>query len=175
MEYKDAKYVCASIPSVGGIATQGTPFQSVDPTIYKEQFARRKQLKPDIATLVYFHCFLDVSPDGPTRFADARTLKPDGSQADYGKDAYKLYFPRDDNSYGPAIAKNVDAILDGIGADGVYWDETVQRFLSTMASRGRLSRDIDPTTCRSSGAMSVPLITEDWRVKMAQYFQSRGR
>jgi len=123
MEYKDAKYVCASIPSVGGIATQGTPFQSVDPTIYKEQFARRKQLKPDIATLVYFHCFLDVSPDGPTRFADARTLKPDGSQADYGKDAYKLYFPRDDNSYGPAIAKNVDAILDGIGADGVYWDE----------------------------------------------------
>jgi len=177
MEYKDAKYVCASIPSVGGIATQGTPFQSVDPTIYKEQFARRKQLKPDIATLVYFHCFLDVSPDGPTRFADARTLKPDGSQADYGKDAYKLYFPRDDNSYGPAIAKNVDAILDGIGADGVYWDE--HEYSAFLYHYGEpwdgLSGDIDPTTMKVVRRKSaVPLITEDWRVKMAQYIQSRG-
>jgi len=177
MDFKDAKYVCASIPSVNGIVTQGTPFQDVDHTIYREQFARRKRLKPDIVTMVYFHCFLDVSPDGPEKFADARTLKPDGSQADYGKDAYKLYFPRDDNSYGPAIARNVDVILDDIGADGVYWDE--HEYSAFLYHYGEpwdgLSGDIDPTTMKVVRRKSaVPLITEDWRVKMAKSIQARG-
>ena len=175
MEFKDAKYVCSSIPTVGGVAAQGVTFQTVDHDIYREQFARRKRLKPDIVTMIYFHCFIDITDDGPQQFADSRTLKPDGSQADYGKDDYKLYFPRDDNSYGPAIAKNVDVILDDIGADGVYWDE--HEYSAFLYHYGQpwdgVSGDIDPTTMKVTRRKSlVPLITEDWRVKMAERIQA---
>ena len=72
---------------------------------------------------------------------------PDGVQADYGQPSkWRIFFPTEANSYGPAIAKNVDIIFDEIGADGVYWDEhEYSRWLYHYGEPwDGVSADIDP-------------------------------
>lgn len=178
LEFKDPKYVCSSIgKDHKGHISHGTAFQQVDHERYKKSFARWRSLYPKAEYLVYFHCFLDVTDDGPERFPDARRLRPDGSQADYGKEHQRLYLPMKSNGFGAAVWKNVDIIFDEIGADGVYWDE--HEHSRTRYHYGepwdRVSGDIDPKTMQVRGLKSsVTLITEEWRVDLAKYIQSRG-
>lgn len=178
LRYKDPEYVCASIQSdYKGRYSHGTAFQQVDRTIFPVSFARWRGMEPDRKYLVYFHCFLDVTDEGPARFADARTLRPGGQQADYGKEHQRLYLPMAGNTYGAEVRKNVDLILDEIGADGVYWDE--HEYSSAQYHYGEpwdgFSGDIDPTAMAVRGLKSsVTLLTEDWRVRLARYIQSRG-
>ncbi len=178
LEYKNPKYVCASIHSdYQGRYSHGTAFQQVDHERYLKSFARWQGLYPQGNWLVYFHCFLDVTDDGPRLYADARTLRSDGKQADYGKEHQRLYLPMTGNTYGAAVRKNVDIILDKIDADGVYWDE--HEYSSAQYHYGepwdRFTGDIDRKTMQVRGLKSsVTLLTEDWRVNLAQYIQSRG-
>ena len=126
IRFKDGNYICASIsyPRYKGHYSHGTAFQRITHDNYRNSFERWRRLAPDIETLVYFHCFLDVTEEAPERFADARTLRPDGAQANYGKPHQRVFFPTSSNSFGPEIAKNVDIILDEIKADG-YADNAV--------------------------------------------------
>ncbi len=177
LRYKDAHYACASIGRYQGRYAHGTAFQRVPQEPYRQAFARRRRLVPGIQNLVYFHCFLDVTDEAPARFADARTLLPDGRQADYGEPYQRLFFPTQTNSYGPAIAKNVDIILDKIGAEGVYWDEheySARRYHYGSPWDG-VSGDIDATkmTIRRLKS-SVTLLSQPWRVAMARRIMARG-
>lgn len=179
IRFKDAKYLCASIdyPRYLGRYTHGTAFQRVDHDSYRATFERRRRLVPESKQLVYFHCFIDVIDEGPVLFFDARTLRPDGAQADYGIPEDRLYLPLATNSFGPAIAKNVDIILDEIGADGVYWDE--HEYSSSMYHYGEpwdeCSGDIDPRTLTLSRLKSsVTLLSESWRVALAKKILARG-
>ncbi len=177
--FKDAKYVCASIdyPRYNGEYPHGTAFQRITHDNYRNAFARRRALVPGVQNLVYFHCFIDVTEDGPERFADARLLRPDGSQADYGQEVHKIYLPMKDNSYGPAVAKNVDVILDDIKAEGVYWDEhEYSRWAYHYGDPwDRFTGDIDPTKMTVTRLKSsVTLLTEPWRLDLAKYILSRG-
>jgi len=179
LRFKDADYACASIsyPRYKGHYSHGTAFQRVTHDNYRNAFARWKRLVPEIQTLVYFHCFLDVTEEGPERFADARTLRPNGTQANYGEDYYKLYFPTETNAYGPEIAKSVDIILDEIKADGVYWDEhEYSRWgYHYGAPWDGYSGDIDPKTMTVSRLKSsVTLLSEPWRVALAKRIMARG-
>jgi len=176
---KDARYVCASItyPRYNGEYTHGTAFQRVKRDNYKAGRERLHRLVPEARFLVYFHCFLDVTEDAPERFPDARTLRPDGRQADYGKPTQHLFFPTLTNSYGREIGKNVDLILDEIGADGVYWDEHEQSAYAYHYGEpwDGVSGDIDPATMRLRGLKSsVTLLSEGWRVALAKRILSRG-
>ena len=177
IRFKDAMYVCASIGRYKGRVAHGTAFQQVPHDPYREAFARRRRLVPEAKNLVYFHCFLDVIDEAPARYADARTLLPDGVQADYGKPHQRLFFPTESNSYGPAIAKNVEIILDEIGAEGVYWDE--HEYSARPYHYGTpwdgVSGDVDPVkmTVRRLKS-SVTLLTEPWRVAMARRIMARG-
>ena len=177
LEWKDPEYVCASIfPNYKGRYAHGTAFQQVEHESFKKSFERWRGFY-DATYMVYFHCFLDVTDEGVERYADARTLRPDGKQADYGKEDQRLYLPMSDNLYGAEVRKNVDVILDEIGADGVYWDE--HEYSSSQYHYGepwdRFSGDIDPKTMTIRGLKSsVTLLTEDWRVSLAKYIQSRG-
>jgi len=174
---KDARYVCASIGRYRGRYAHGTAFQHVPHEPYQEAFARRRLLAPGVQNLVYFHCFLDTTDEAPERFADARTLRADGQQADYGMPHQRLFFPTESNSYGPAIARNVDIILDKIKAEGVYWDE--HEYSARAYHYGEpwdgVSGDIDPKamTVRRLKS-SVTLVTEPWRVAMARRILARG-
>lgn len=177
LEWKNPKYVCASIfPNYKGRFAHGTAFQQVEHDSFKKSFARWRAMY-DATYMVYFHCFLDVADEAPERYADARTLRPDGKQADYGKADQPLFLPMTGNLYGTEIRKNVDVILDEIGADGVYWDE--HEYSSSQYHYGepwdRITGDIDPKTMQVRGLKSsVTLLTEDWRVSLAKYIQSRG-
>ena len=177
IEFKDTKYVCASIYRYKGRYTHGTVFQQVDHGRYIRAFKRRRRVVPGVQNLVYFHCFIDVLDDSPTRYADARVLRPDGSQADYGRPHYRIFFPTETNSYGPAIAKNVDVILDKIKAEGVYWDEheySAYRYHYGAPWDG-VSCDVHPKTMAISGLKSsVTLLTEPWRVAMAKRVLAHG-
>jgi hypothetical protein len=113
----------------------------------------------------------------PKRFADARTLRADGRQADYGQLHQRLFFPTESNSYGAAITRNVDIILDEIGADGVYWDE--HEYSACAYHYGPpwdgASGDIDPRTMTLRRLKSsVILLSEPWRLAMAKRILARG-
>jgi hypothetical protein len=177
--FKDPLYVCASIdyPRYNGQYTHGTVFQRVDHASYRNSFARWRGLQPDRKYLVYFHCFIDVAEDGPRLFADAIHVDSNGKHADYGDPVSKLYVPLATNAFGPAVAKNVDIILDEIGADGVYWDEhEYSRCLYHYAEPwDGFSGDIDPVTMKVARLKSsTTLLTESWRLDLARRILGRG-
>ncbi|HUT94445.1 MAG TPA: hypothetical protein VMY37_33615 [Thermoguttaceae bacterium] len=177
LRFKDATYACASIGRYQGRNAHGTAFQRVDHDVYREAFARRRRLAQEVKNLVYFHCFLDTTDEAPEQYADSRTLLPDGKQADYGMPYQRLFFPTESNSYGPAIARNVDVILDGIGAEGVYWDE--HEYSARQYHYGEpwdgVSCDVDPQrmTIRRLKS-SVTLLSEPWRLALARRIMTRG-
>lgn len=176
---KDVRYVCASInyPLYNGHYTHGTSFQRVSHDNYRDAFTRWRSLVPGVQCLVYFHCFLDVCEDAPELFADARTLDASGTQLDYGEDYYRLFFPTDTNSYGHAVARNVDIILDEIKAEGVYWDEHEysRHFYHFGEPWDGCSGDIDPDSMRIVRLKSsVTLLSEPWRVALAKRILARG-
>ena len=177
IRFKDPLWVCSSIPAVNGRYAHGTMFQRIDHSMYRDAFSRWRSFEPDRLYTVYFHCFLDVTDEGPERFADARTLRADGTQADYGKPHQRLYFPTESNTYGAEAAKNIDVIFDAIGADGVYWDE--HEYSRVPYHFGPpwdgWSGDIDAKTMRVSRLKSsVNLLSEPWRVALAKRIQARG-
>lgn len=179
LRFKDVKYACDSIayPLYKGLYTHGTSFQRINRDNYRAAVVRRHALAPEVKDLVYFHCYLDVTEDGPERFPDARVLVADGTQADYGEAAYRIYFPTETNSYGPEIAKNVNLILGEIGADGVYWDEhEYSRFEYHFGEPwDGVSGDVDRDKMTVSRTKSsVTLLTEPWRLALAKSILARG-
>jgi hypothetical protein len=178
LRFKSAYYVCSSIGYYkDGRYAHGTSFQEVAHDNYINSFARWKNLVPGIKTMVYFHCFIDVTDEGPEHYADARLLQHDGAQACYGEPYDRIYVPTAENSYGPQIAKNVDVILDKIGADGVYWDEhEYSRFTYTYNEPwDGYTGDIDPKSMTVSRLKSsVTLLSEPWRLELARKILARG-
>lgn len=179
IRYKDAKYLCASIahPMYNGTYSHGTSFQRIALDSYNASFERWRRLAPGRECLVYFHCFIDVVENGPELFADARHLDAAGQHLDYGNPVDKLYVPTENNSYGAAIAQNIDLIFNQIGADGVYWDEQeYSRFPYTHAEPwDGYSGDIDPATLKLVRLKSsTTLLSEAWRLELARQILRRG-
>ena len=179
LRFKDAYYACTSIvePRYKGHYTHGTSFQHVTHDNYREGIARWRALVPEAKYLVYFHCFIDPLDEAPERFADARILRSDGTQNDYGKPAMRLFCPTADNLYGQEVAKNVDIIFDTIGADGVYWDE--HAYSRATYHYGEpwdgVSGDIDAKTMRVTRLKSsVALLSDAWKVSLAKRILARG-
>ncbi|MCD6361066.1 MAG: hypothetical protein J7M38_09395, partial [Armatimonadetes bacterium] len=179
MEHKTPDLVCASIgyPRYKGMYAHGTAFQHVDLSLYARHDERIRQMFPNVKTSVYFHCFLDVIDGGETTYADARTLRPDGSQATYGKPYDKIFFPTLENTFGRDIARNMDMIFDVCKADGVYWDELA--YSAYQYHYGEpwdgCSGDIDPSTHKLRRLKtSVTLISQPWRVRELKRCLARG-
>ncbi len=172
--FKDAKYLCLNIgyPYYKGRIPQGTALQQIDHSTWREAIARRRRLLPDAKQLAYFHSFIDVTDGAPEKYEDSRILRADGEQADYGRPIYKLFLPTLSNSYGPAIAKNIDLILDQMELDGVYWDEIDRSRYSYDHNPGHwdgVSADIDPSTMRITRLKSsVTLLSQPWRLEQAR-------
>ena len=177
--FKSANHLCASIdwPMYEGLYPHGTAFQLIERGHFKSWAGRIRRLLPGVRSSVYYHCFIDVVADSPTKFADARVLRSDGSQADYGTPRDKIFFPTTTNTFGRAVAKNVDLILDEIGADGVYWDEL--EYSAYQYHYGEpwdgCSADIDLRTHRITRLKSsVALLSQEWRVALAKRILARG-
>jgi hypothetical protein len=179
IKFKSANLLCNSIsyPRWHGHYTHGTPFQLVSHDSYKRYVERIRRLAPHAKTCVYFHCFIDTLEDAATKYPDARVLRSDGTQADYGKAADRIFFPTASNEFGRAMRRNVDIILNDIKADGVYWDEL--EYSAYAYHYGEpwdgCSADIDAKTMKIRKLKSsVTLISQPWRVALIKEIMARG-
>ncbi len=178
IRFKSANLVCYTIERTWhGHYTHGTPFQLVPHDAYRRWVERVRRLAPQAKTCVYFHCFLDTWEDAPTKYADARVLRSDGSQADYGTPGDRIFFPTEANAFGRALRRNVEIILDEIKTDGVYWDE--MEYSAYMYHFGEpwdgCSADIDPKTMKIRRLKSsVTLLSQPYRLKLAREILARG-
>jgi len=177
--FKSANLLCATIdwPLYDGVYPHGTAFQRIERAHYRAWVERIRRLLPGVRSSVYFHCFIDVGADAPQQFADARLLRSDGAQADYGRPRDRIFFPTTTNAFGRAVARNVDLILEEIGADGVYWDE--MEYSAYQYHYGApwdgCSADIDARTHRITRLKSsVALLSQAWRLALARRILARG-
>ena len=179
IKLKSANLLCDSImyPTWHGHYTHGTPFQLVSHDSYKRYVERVRRLVPDAKSCIYFHCFIDTLEDAPTKYPDARVLRSDGTQADYGKPGDRIFFPTERNGFGRAMRRNVDIILNDIKADGVYWDEL--EYSAYAYHYGEpwdgCSADIDAKTMKVRRLKSsVTLLSQPWRVTLIKEIMARG-
>ncbi len=176
---KSANVVCASIdyPRYQGHYAHGTVFQELDLSNYARHHERVRRLCPDVKTEVYFHCFIDVGDDAPTKYADARTLLANGEQATYGKPHDRIFLPTLENRFGQDIGKNIDAIFDVCKADGVYWDELAYSAYKYHYGEpwDGCSGDIDPQTGKlTRKKSSVTLVSQPFVVHHIKRILARG-
>ena len=179
IKFKSANLLCDSImyPMWHGHYTHGTPFQLVSHDSYKRYVERVRRLAPGAYSCVYFHCFIDTLEDAPQKYADARVLRSDGLQADYGTPGDRIFFPTEQNEFGRAMKRNVDIILNDIKADGVYWDEL--EYSAYAYHYGEpwdgCSADIDAKTMKIRRLKSsVTLLSQPWRVALIKEIMARG-
>jgi hypothetical protein len=101
-----------------------------------------------------------------------------GKQIDYGGEySYmKEYIPTLDNAFGRETAKNIDIILDQIGADGVYWDEFYWSATPYVYNKwDGCSADIDPKTLKLTRLKgSATLLSRDFREYHVKRILARG-
>jgi hypothetical protein len=191
IRFKNANLLCDlyTWPNYKGLFPHGTAFQTLDWTYLQKQIARLKKIAPDVKHLTYFHCFIEVLQDAAKKYADARLLRPDGSQADYGNPSDKIFVPTTGNDFGRDIAKNLDIILgDGpqdLNCDGVYWDEfayssTQYHYDDFSNPKSGLpwdgvSADINPATMKITRLKSsVPLLSQDYRMGLVKRILAQG-
>ena len=88
-----------------------------------------------------------------------------------------LFVPTESNSYGKAIWRNVDALIDDAGAKGVYWDEmtySVERYAHGLPWDGH-TVTIDSRTHKVTGKLtSVPLIMQPLKLRIVDYIRAKG-
>lgn len=156
------------------LEAQDRSYYSENPAILpfiKDIIKRIKQAYPDGKILPYYHSFINTEKNAKEKYKDSAILLSDGTQACYGKPNLPLFFPTLENSFGKVCEKQIDEYLDIFGADGIYWDEF--EYSSVKYHYGEphdgWSADIDPRTHRIIRLKSsVTLLTQPWRVKMAE-------
>ena len=177
---KSVKYLSATLsyPMYKGTYAHGTAFQTLDLSLWKTEIARRHKLLPDVKEVTYYHSFLDVIEDGATRYADARLLRSDGTQGDYGLPNLRLFVPTKTNDFGRDTAKNIDLELGELGLDGIYWDEmeySAYAYTYGGVPWDGVSADIDATTHKIlRPKTSVALASQDWRLDLAKRILAHG-
>lgn len=137
---------------------------------------------PELVPFAYFHAQCCTEPDNRTKYADARLLDDQGRQIDYPH-AFEIpiYVPTENNSYGRALWRYVDTLINGIGAKGIYWDEmsySVRTF--APCGPGGLPWDghtviLNLATHEVTGKLSsVPLIMQSLSEKIVDHIQGQG-
>lgn len=179
IRFKSADLLCASImhPTYQGHYPQGIAFQLVPHDSFKRHVERVRRLAPGAKTCIYFHCFINSEEGAAEKFPEARVLRADGSHADYGQPHYGIFFPTEANAYGRAIRRNVEIILNDIGADGVYWDELEHSAYPYHYGEpwDGCSADIDARTMKIARTKSsVTLLSQPWRAALIKEIMARG-
>jgi hypothetical protein len=157
----------------------GTAFQQLVFDRYPNLANRIKRLYPDgdVVSAVYYACFIDTGDDPAVAFPDAVMHNRDGSVMTYGSNEDMIMMiPTLENEYGKVSARNIDLILDRIGAGGVYWDEFTYSYGQYSYNHwDGCSADIDMDTMtieRLKGSMS--LMSLAFRAHHVQRIYDRG-
>ncbi len=147
-------------------------------TLMRNINATIKQAWPTAQSLLYYHCYLSTEPGAAQKYADAIARDPDGKQYDYHDPQYPEFVPTLENSYGQAMQKVLDLILDELKFDGVYWDEmdwSRAEFIYDWPQWDGHTAQIDPQTFTIARKMcAVPLISQPFREAMVKRILGGG-
>jgi len=140
--------------------------------LLKETFAKTKQMYPGVKVMFHVAHGLYVTNKPKELFGDSLVIKADGNMIDYGNrsDAYYrkyfseqrvkeghrwyIFYPTPDNSFGKAMIKATEYMVNEIGATGMWADGFICGYAQVGGNRDGYSYDrwdghsvdIDPTT-----------------------------
>jgi hypothetical protein len=93
----------------------------------KAATAKLHEAKPDVKVLIYYDSQRDTHANAGELYPDSRLTNVAGAHQSTGwSGQYSLtwsMFATLQNSFGKAMLDVVDAYMDDLGADGLYWDE----------------------------------------------------
>lgn len=152
-----------------------------------EYHAMRKNLDqwyPDksVRQLVYFHCFLETTPENIRRYHRDLIRLADGKTTVYGTSRGNSHLHcilPGGSGWGKVAEEWIDCILDRIKADGIFWDEfsaSNVKYAYNADLWDNVSADID----RNSGKVlqrksSVTLLTQPWRQQMVNKIRKQNK
>ena len=181
MHDRGLKYICGGIAKYpNGKYAHGTGITFAPEFLAQERNWSTKMAAadPDLVPIAYFHAHCCTEPDSRRKYADARLLDDKGEQIDYPyRYELPLFVPIEGNSYGKAIWRYVDALIDDVGAKGIYWDEmaySVKRYAHGLPWDGHtvaINARTHQTICKLT---SVPLIMESLKLKIVDYIRGKG-
>ena len=174
-------YVCGGIAKyTNGQYAHGTGIFFAPKFVARQRdwTTRMPAADPNLVPLAYFHAQLSTEPYSRIKYADARLLDHRGQQIDYPyKYPLPLFVPTVDNSYGQAIWRFLDKLINDVGARGIYWYEmsySVQRFATGLPWDGH-TVGINSRTHRVTGKLTaVSLIMEPLQLKIIDYIRGKG-
>ena len=181
MHDRGVAYICGGIakyPNRKYAHGTGITFAPKFIAVERDWSTKMAAADPSLVPIAYFHAQCCTEPDCRAKYAAARLLDDKGEQIDYPyRYELPLFVPIEGNSYGKAIWRYVDALIDGVGAKGIYWDEmaySVQRYAHGLPWDGH-TVTIDPRTHEITGKLtSVPLIMQSLKLKIVDYIRGKG-
>lgn len=176
-----------------GVSIEGIEFMDFpkECRLLKEQVAAIHREFPQMRVAFHVAHSLYATNRPDQIFADSRVIGPDGRQAVYtanpgsyfSKERFAqgwnwyIYYPTLDNSFGKALLKSADVMMDEIGADGPFMDG----FLWAYGGEYTYDRwdghtaQIDPTTKTITRKMgSVILLSQDALVAFCRKIRDKG-
>ena len=181
MHDRGVRYICGGIAKYpDGLYAHGTGITFAPDFVARERHwvTGMAQADPDLVPISYFHAQCCTEPEARTKYADARLLDDTGRHIEYPHGmVLPLYVPTETNSYGKALWRYVDTLIDDIGVKGVYWDEmtySVERYAHGMPWDGH-SVSIDRQTHAIDGKLtSVPLVMQSLKLKIVDHIRGKG-
>ena len=181
MHDRGLRYICGGIAKyAGGIYAHGTGITEAPEFVAQERHWTRAMAEadPDLVPIAYFHAQCCTEPGANEKYADARLLDGKGEHMAYPHGwVLPLFVPIKGNSYGEAIWRFVDTLIDDIGAKGIYWDEmaySVQTVAQGLPWDGH-TVTLDPRTHEVTGKLtSIPLIMQSLKLDIVDFIRSKG-
>ncbi|HCU35342.1 MAG TPA: hypothetical protein DGT21_07715 [Armatimonadetes bacterium] len=181
MHDRGLKYICGGIAQYpDGLYAHGTGILFAPEFVARERDWSRKMAAadPDLVPIAYFHAQCCTEPDSRTKYADSRLLDETGRQIDYPHGmVLPLFVPTEGNSYGKAIWKYVDCLIDDIGAKGIYWDEmsySVRQTAHGLPWDGCTVHIDRQTHDVIEQVTSVPLAMQSLAERIVDYIRGKG-
>jgi len=144
----------------------------------KDWTRKLRSAEPDVIPMAYFHAQVSTEPDSKVKYADCRLLDARGDQVEYPyRYSLPIFVPTAENSYGKALRRVLDTLIEEIGVAGIYWDEmsySVQTYAYDAPWDG-CSAMINPRTHEIERKISsVPLLMQPLKIEMIRRLRERG-
>lgn len=199
IEVRDLKYLSLACLSAATddpkVSLEGIEFMEYpkEKAVIKEQFAKLQKDYPDIKLMFHVAHSLYANNKPEQLFPDSRVIDANGKQPvyPYTYDSYGyfskervddnwrwwIYYPTKDNSFGKALLKSVDVMMNELGCKGAFMDG----FMIAYGGEYTYDRwdghtaEIDPKTKTIKRKMgSVLLLSQDVLAEVCQKMRAKG-
>jgi hypothetical protein len=136
-------------------------------------------VRSDVRTLVYLHSQISTEPGAVAKYADARLYDASGAPilSPY-REPLPLYVATETGSYGRALTRTAQFLLDDLGAAGIYNDAfsyDTAPFAYTKSWDG-CTVEIDAASHTTERTLSsVTLLQQPWKVNLARMVAARKK